>query len=258
MQAFGGLQSSIISNVPLLEENTLEIRLALIAGLLAAIFCASVQAQSYRSFPGESADQRTLQTQKRVDELYSAGEYERALFIYERELAPRGDKYAQYMVGYMHLNTHGVPQDKATALAWYRLAAERENEVLQQARDELAADLTQAEIDASNRIFLDLLQEIGDTRLIMKLIRRDMNTLSSRTGSHIRGATSGGSTVILRPSGTTENPNFYRDIRLRLEARLSYLETQVEISDIALESGDQQFRRYEEQVKSELAALEIP
>ena len=258
MQAFGGLQSSLISNVPLLEENTLKIRLALIAGLLAAFFCTSLQAQSYRSFPGESADQRTLQTQKRVDELYAAGEYERALFIYEKELAPRGDKYAQYMVGYMHLNTPGMPQDKATALAWYRLAAERENEVLQQARDELAADLTQAEIDASNRIFLDLLQEIGDTRLIMKLIRRDMNTLNSRTGTHIRGSTVAGSTVILRPSGTTENPNFYRDIRLRLEARLSYLETKVEISDIALESGDQELRRYEEQVKSELAALEIP
>ena len=193
-----------------------------------------------------------------MDELYAAGEYKRALFIYEKELAPRGDKYAQYMVGYMHLNTPGMPQDKATALAWYRLAAERENEVLQQARDELAADLTQAEIDASNRIFLDLLQEIGDTRLIMKLIRRDMNTLSSRTGSHIRGATSGGSTVILRPSGTTENPNFYRDIRLRLEARLSYLETKFEISDLALESGDKELRRYEEQVKSELSALEIP
>lgn len=258
MQAFGGLQSSIISNVPLLEENTLEIRLALIAGLFAAFFCAPVQAQSYRSFPGESADQRTLQTQKRVDQLYSAGEYERALFIYERELAPRGDKYAQYMVGYMHLNTHGVPLDKATALAWYRLAAERENEVLQQARDELAADLTQAEIDASNRIFLDLLQEIGDTRLLMKLIRRDMNTLRGRTGTHIRGATSGGSTVIVRPSGIIEDPNFYRKIRLRLAARLSYLETKVEVSDLALESGDQELRRYEEQIKSELATLDFP
>ena len=245
MQAFGGLQSSLISNVPLLEENTLKIRLVLIAGLLAAFFCASLQAQSYRSFPGESADQRTLQTQKRVDELYAAGEYKRALFIYEKELAPRGDKYAQYMVGYLHLDTPGMPQDKATALAWYRLAAERENEILQQARDELAADLTQAEIDVSKRIFMDLLQEIGDTRLIMKLIRRDMNTLSSRTGTHIRGATSGGSTVILRPSGTIENPNFYRDIRLRLETRLSYLETKVEISDIALESGDNELRKYE-------------
>jgi len=258
LQAFGGLQSSLISNVPLLEENTLKIRLALIAGLLAAFFCASLQAQSYRSFPGESADQRTLQTQKRVDELYAAGEYERALFIYEKELAPRGDKYAQYMVGYMHLDTPGVPPDKARALAWYRLAAERENEVLQQARDELAADLTQAEIDASNRIFLDLLQEIGDTRLIMKLIRRDMNTLSGRTGTHIRGATSGGSTVIIRPSGVIEDPNFYRNIRLRLESRLSYLETKIKISDIALESGDKALRSYEEQVKSELSALEIP
>ena len=84
-----------------------------------------------------------------MDELYSAGEYERALFIDERELPPRGDKYAQYMVGYMHLNAHGLPQDKVRALAWYRLAAERGNEVLVRARDELVVTLTDAEIAAS-------------------------------------------------------------------------------------------------------------
>jgi len=223
-----------------------------------ALLTCSANAQRASGLSADLPNSKTLAIQAKVDDLFDAGKFERAYFIYRHELVPLGDKYAQYMVGYMHLDTPGMPQDKATALAWYRLAAERENEVLQQARDELAADLTQAEIDASNRIFLDLLQEIGDTRLIMKLIRRDMNTLNSRTGTHIRGATSGGSTVILRPSGKTENPNFYRDIRLRLEARLSYLETKVEISDIALESGDKELRRYEEQVKSELAALEIP
>jgi hypothetical protein len=236
----------------------LKIRLALIAGLLAAFFCASVQAQNYKSFPGESADQRTLQTQKRVDELYAAGDHKRALFIYEHELAPRGDKYAQYMVGYMYLKNQGVPQDNARALAWYRLASERENEVLQQARDELAAQLTQAEIDESNRIFLNLLQSIGDTRLLMNLIQRDMITLNNRTGTHIRGSSAGGTSQIVTPDGRLEDPNFYRNIRLRLEARLNYLETKVEISDIASESDDDEIRMFEEQIKSELAAFEVP
>ncbi len=236
----------------------MKIRLALITGLLAAFVCASVQSQTYKSFPGESADQRTLQIQKRVDELFAAGEFKRALFIYEKELAPRGDKYAQYMVGYMYLNSHGVPQDKPRALAWYRLAAERGNEVLEQARDGLAEKLTQAEIDASNRVFLGLLQKIGDIRLIMVLIQRDMNTLNSRTGTHIQGSNAGGRVVIVRPSGRIGDPNFYRDLRLRLEARLNYLETKVAISDIELESDDNEIRMFEEQVKSELAALEIP
>ena len=236
----------------------MKIRLALITGLLAAFMCASAQSQTYKSFPGESADQRTLEIQKRVDELYAAGDFKRALFIYENELAPRGDKYAQYMVGYMHLSGQSVPQDKSRALAWYRLAAERGNEVLEQARDELAASLTQAEISASNKLFLGLLQEIGDTSLIMGLIRRDMNTLKSRTGTHIQGSDAGGRVMIVRPSGRIDDPNFYRNLRLRLEARLNYLETKVEISDMELYSDDSEIRNYEEQVKAELAAIEIP
>lgn len=234
------------------------IRLALIAGLLAVFFCASAHSQTYTSFPGESADQRTLEIQKRVDELYAAGEFKRALFIYEKELSPRGDKYAQYMVGYIYLTGQSVPQDKVRALAWYRLAAERGNEVLEQARDELAANLTQDEIAASNRIFLGLLQEIGDTTLIMALIRRDMNALKGRTGTHVQGSNVGGRIVIIRPSGQLDDPDYYRKLRLRLEARLNYLETKVEISDIELESDDTEIRMFEEQVKSELAALEVP
>ena len=54
-----------------------------------------------------------------------AREYERAFMIYEKELAPLGDKYAQYMVGYMYLNAQSVLQDKISALAWFRIAAER-------------------------------------------------------------------------------------------------------------------------------------
>jgi hypothetical protein len=107
-------------------------------------------------------------------------------------------------------------------------------------------------------MFLDLLRRIGDTKLVMALIQKDMNTLQSRTGTHIRGSTAGGSTLMIRPDGRTEDPNFYRNIRLRLEVRLNYLETSVEISDIALETDNNALRRFEEQVKEELAALEIP
>ena len=76
----------------------MKIRLALIAGLLAVFFCAPVQAQSYTPFPGVSQDERTLRMQERVEELYAAGDFERALLIYRKDLAPLGDKYAQYMV----------------------------------------------------------------------------------------------------------------------------------------------------------------
>ena len=96
-------------------------RLALSAGLLAVVLCAAAGAQDYKPFPGKVTDSRTLAMQERVEELYVAGNFDRAFFIYENELAPIGDKYAQYMVGFMHLNAQAVPQNKARALAWYRL-----------------------------------------------------------------------------------------------------------------------------------------
>ena len=234
------------------------IRLALIASLLAAFFCANTQAQTYRPFPGETMNKRTLDTQERVEALYDSGEYKRALFIYEKELAPLGDKYAQYMVGYMHLNAQSVLQDSVSALAWYRIAAERGEPVLRQARDELIESMTAPEIAVSNRIFLDLWQSIGDTRLIMELIREDMNTLKRRSGSRIRRAPTSGPALIYRPSGELLPPNYYRDVRVRLETRLNFLEIKVEIKDVDVESDDEALKLLEQQVQSELAALEIP
>ncbi len=234
-------------------------RLALITGLLAAFCCASSTAQDYRPFPGVSADQRTLETQQRVDELYDAGNYKRAFFIYEKELAPRGDKYAQYMVGYMHLNGMSVPQDPARALAWYRLSAERGDEMLMAVRDELAGSLSAEEIERSNTIFVGLLREIGDTTLIMKLIQRDMDILKQRTGTHIAGGSGASSPIqVIRPSGIPEDPLFYSNVRRRLESRLNYLETTVEISDIEFDMEPAEIRMFEEQVKADLASFAVP
>ena len=71
--------------------------------LLVALSATSLHAIASDDFPGRAPDRRTLKTQEIVDVLFEKGEYERALFIYHKELAPLGDKYAQYMVGYMHL-----------------------------------------------------------------------------------------------------------------------------------------------------------
>jgi len=252
------LKCCICSKSPLLDEYKMTIRLALIAGLLAALLCANAQSQTYKPFPGQTMNKRTLDTQERVEALYVAGDFDRALLIYEKELAPLGDKYAQYMVGYMHLNAHGVSRDKITALAWYRIAAERGEAVLQQARDELIETMTTAEVTVSNGMFLDLWQSIGDTRLIMELIREDMNILQTRTGSRIRGATTSGPALIYRPSGELLPPNYYRDVRVRLAARLNYLEIKVEVRDLDVESDDEALKLLEQQVKTELAALEVP
>ena len=231
-------------------------RLAFYSGLLAGLLCVAAYAQSYKPFPGEPIDQRTRHMQERVEEIYAAGEFARALLIYENDLAPLGDKYAQYMVGYMHLNGEGALQDKVEALAWYRLAAEREEPLLRQVRDELIAQLTPQEVNRSDAIFLDLWKRIGDRTLIMELIRRDMRTLRSQTGTRIPGASTSGPAVIVRPSGEPVGPNFYRDIRKRLEVRIAYLDAKVEISDIILAGELEKIRSQQARVKEELAALE--
>lgn len=234
----------------------MKIRLALISGLLASLSCALAIAQTYTPFPGSSVDQRTRSMQERVESIYADGNFDRALLIYEKELAPLGDKYAQYMVGYMHLRGEGIAEDRTTALAWFRLAAERGEPLLERVRDELLAEMSPEQVAASDEIYIELWKDIGDRALILDLIQRDMETLKSRTGSRIPGSATGGPTVIVRPSGEPVSPNFYRDVRARLEARLEYLDAKVEIDDDVLSGELERIRGEEARVKAELVSLD--
>jgi hypothetical protein len=194
--------------------------------------------------------------QERVDELYTAGNFERAFFIYEKDLAPQGDKYAQYMIGYMYLHAQGVTLDKAKALAWYRLAAERGESVLQRPQSKLVESMSQVEIARSNGVLIDLRASIGDMKLITDLIEQDLRILKERTGSRVAASEFSGPLMIIKSNGGTLGPNYYRDIRVRLEVRLSYLETTVEIRDVASRIDDEKLKLLQEQAKSELAALD--
>jgi len=213
-------------------------------------------AQAFKPFPGEPIDNRTRATQERVEAIYAAGDFERALLIYERELAPIGDKYAQYMVGYMHLNAEGVPRDRAEALAWYRLAAERGTPPLVRTRDELAATLSPGEIETSDRIFVDLWRQMSDRVLIVQLIQRDLAVLRDRTGSRIPNVRTTTPVQILRPDGEIIGPTYYEDIRARLDARLAYLDARVEITDAVVAGELARVRGEEAAMKQELASIE--
>jgi len=222
------------------------------------LLCAGVSAQAYKPFPGTVVDNRTRHMQERVEELYTAGNLERALLIYEKDLAPLGDKYAQYMVGYMHLNAEGVPLDAIEALSWFRLAAERREPLLVEVRDTLASRLSAEEIRASDMRFLELWKLIGDRQLIMELIQRDMDTLQSRTGTRITGSEISGPAIVFKPSGEQLGPNFYGQVRNRLLARLNYLDAKVDIVDPVLAEEFSRARILETDIKEELAAMENP
>ncbi len=225
-------------------------------GLLASLWCVVAFAQTYKPFPGTTPDSRTIRLQESVDELYLAGNFERALFIYEKDLAPQGDKYAQYMVGYMYLHAQGAEQDKARAFAWYRLAAERGESVLQRPQRKLIDSMSAAEIARSNNILADLRDSIGDMKLVTELIEQDLQILKERTGSRVARSEYSGPLIIIKPRGGTVGPNYYHDVRVRLEVRLHYLDTRIEISDVASQIDDEKLRILQEKAKSELAALD--
>jgi hypothetical protein len=227
-----------------------------LAGLLVLLLCAAVAAQTYTPFPGETVDARTRSIQERVESVYQSGDYARALLIYEKELAPIGDKYAQYMVGYMHLNGQGTEPDSAEALAWYRLAAERGESLLVRTRDQLAASLTPEERDRADGTFIDLWKAMSDRVLLVDLIRQDMQILRQQSGSRIPGAEVSVPTIVYTPDGVPAGPNYYRDVRARLDARLAYLDARVEISDDIVAAELERIRRRESEIKRELAAME--
>ena len=234
----------------------MKIRLALISGLLACALCVGAWSQVYEPFPGRIVDQRTLQIQERVEEIYDSGNFSRALSIYEEDLAPMGDKYAQYMIGYMHLQAEGVATDKVEALSWFRLAAERREPLLIEVRDALVADLSVEEIRESDVRFLELWKSIGDRKLLLELIQSDLDALRSRTGTRIPRSTYSSPGIILTPSGVRLGPDYYNKIRTRLNERITYLDARADAVDIVLAEEISKARKMEAMAREEIAAME--
>lgn len=231
---------------------------ALVCGALLALADVSALAQAQKHFPGAPLDSSTMRLRERVEEMYEERQYARALLIFEQDLAPTGDKYAQYMVGYMHLAGQSVPPDKVRALAWYRLAAERDEPLFLQARDELLQTMSAAEIERSNAMFAEIWNRLGDSRLLLELIREDMEILNERTGSRLPGGDARPLTVINVRRGSAGSDHFYQQVRKRVQLRLDYLETEVEISDIAMESDRDDIQAMEQDFRRRYSALRSP
>ena len=197
-------------------------------------------AQSGASAPDMPFDAKTLHVQDQAEEVYERGDYDRAYFIYRNELAPIGDKYGQYMVGYMHLTGQGVAENRTVASAWYRLAAERDTKEFVSVRDELLAALDDQQRVESDRLFIDLRKQYGDLVLIARAVRKDYATLKERTGPRL-GSNSGRLTVVEVDSGETHiGVEYYGRIERRMKARLAYIakHTNLEIIDIDAENID--------------------
>jgi TPR repeat protein len=240
-------ESGLLSQVIIQLSVPLSL-IALLTGIIA-------WTESHPPFPGGEIDQQTLRTQEKVEELFEAGRHDRAYIIYRNELAPKGDKYAQYMVGYMHLTGTAVQEDPVTAFAWYRLAAERGGTSISEARDELEGALTSGQIAEADALYQELRKEFSDRVLILRLVKKDLDILRNSAGG---GTTLGSAnmTIIDRRYGISSGSHYYQMIGKRLDVRLAYLRGQVEVIDVDDEAGKTELAEIESELKEIYALID--
>ncbi len=223
------------------QVSQVRYRPAMIVMLLAGLQLNAALGQQSAMFPGVQDDAQILRVQQKVDEIFQRGDYQRALFIYRNELAPIGDKFAQYMVGYMYLAGKGVDQDRISASAWYRLAAERGTPQFIAARNELMAGFGDGERAQSDLMYRDLRRTLSDLAILVRLLREDQETLMSRTGSRLAGGSS--PLMIVDPSlpGSAQSGDeYYGRVKKRMQIRLQFLKerARIEIVDTRAEAVD--------------------
>ncbi len=181
----------------------------------------SAQAERSVGLSTDITDSRTLAIQGKVDKLYDAGDFERAYFIYRNELAPLGDKYAQYMVGFMHVTGKGVAADDVQASAWYRLASERDTPEFVAVRNRLMDSLRAEQVRRSDVLYAALLAEYSDLAVLLAAIKRDMALVSNRTGSRLHRGGGGPVSIVNGRSGAVKSEAaYFRRIDKRIEVCL--------------------------------------
>ena len=99
-------------------------------------------------------DQRTAAGLPNVQEILnfvSAPKFDRKGLI---AAAKSGDQKAQYILGHLHMNGWGTPQDYVTAYAWLNLATAKSGETI--VRDTLTKRMTASQINAGQALARDL------------------------------------------------------------------------------------------------------
>jgi hypothetical protein len=198
----------------------------------------------------------TLRLHQKAEELYNSGHFQRAYFIYVNELAAIGDKYAQYMAGYMSQYGKGVPQDVIRASAWYRLAAEQGAPQFVELRDQLLESMSEDMRLESDAEFLDLRQRYSDLVLVTTQLREIRELLNERsTGSYL-SAKSPAVTVIDPHTGVTMSRSEYvRRIESRMQVLYDYITDKLDIERVEPGLSDRDFNALAAQVDAYLQVV---
>jgi len=204
-----------------------------------ALACLPIVSSAQRAseLSADFPDARTMAVQKKVEKLFDDGDYERAFFIYRNELSPIGDKYAQYMVGFMYQFGIGVDEDPIASAAWYQLAAERGTREFVVVRDRFMHVMDEKDAAESVAVFKQLRLKYSDVAVLLASIKRNVRELQSRTGSRI-GAQSSPVVVIQTGSSSySAGSDYYGAIRDELEARVILLKEVGDFQDIETDAN---------------------
>jgi len=195
--------------------------------MLGLLFAATVQAEPY-VVPDVSMDSRTVRIQAKVESLYERGDYARAHFIYLNELAPAGDKYAQYMAGYMYLIGLGVEENPVLASAWYRLAAERGTPEFLSVRDKLLSGMSDEQLLRSDEAYLALRENYSDLVIVLQEYEEELAELHGRvTGSRLSNSSGIVTIVDPRTGATISLDDYRRRIETRLRSHLDFISNKI-------------------------------
>lgn len=208
--------------------------------------------------PWAGHDSRSVRIQAKVEAIYEQGDFQRAHFLYVNELAPIGDKYAQYMAGYMYLKGQGVPQDPVKALAWYRLAAENGAAEFVAVRNQLMAQLSEDDLDASDAVYVKLRQQYGDLAVVVAQLRRGDSTGSiSITGSRIKGGSRPLTIVDPRTGTVISGDEYFRRANSRAQDQLDYITDALGIEPMSVDDmTDADYDALEQMVEDYLGIVD--
>ncbi len=241
--------------------NRTILRNASVTACCAALLVVPVllSAQNSSGLSADLPDSRIMATQQRVDEIFEAGDFERAFFLYQNELAPLGDKYAQYMVGYMYLTGKGAAENEITASAWYRLAAERGTPEFVNVRDRLLRTLDDDEMPRSDAEYLKLRAEYCDLAVLLASIKRNLTELEGRTGTRIQSHSNTISPMTFidpRTGRIQSGAEYYGVIFDQLEDRLKLLAKIGDFEDLDTDPIRINLRDLERRVQERIQSLD--
>jgi hypothetical protein len=219
---------------------------------------AAVAQQSGARF-GVGLDSKTLSVQAKAEELFERGDYRRAHVIYRNDLAPIGDKYAQYMLGFMSLSGLGVEQDPVLASAWYRLAAERgEPTQFLRIRDELLGNLDAVDRERSDQVYRNLRRDYSDIAISMREAREAFEDLQQvTTGSRISGSPSSAVTIVEPRAGSQSGDALIYRTQRRMQQHLDNVTATLGVARVSAENLTAgELSRLEEQVREYVGQID--